>query len=326
MIKSLFRRNSGPRGTRVFFATDVHGSEDCFRKFLAAPAFYDADVLVMGGDIIGKSLIPITKVGATYSVTFRDRELSDLSQDGLSEVQQVIRRGGDYYVIGTRDELAALSDPDELDRVFRKVVYGSMERWVSRAEEKLKGTGVKLFVAPGNDDFLEIDEALKGGEHVLFAEGQVLALDETHEVLTTGYSNITPWATERELDEEDMGELLERMALEVRHMSAAVAVIHPPPFDSSLDMCPAIDEDFRVQTQGGAVTLAPVGSTAVREFIERHQPLLGLHGHVHEGKGTVRIGRTLCLNPGSEYTDGILAGALIALGDDEVLSHQFVSG
>ena len=43
------------------------------------------------------------------------------------------------------------------------------------------------------------------------------------------------------------------------------------------------------------------GSTAVRASIEKHQPLVGLHGHIHESKGFVTLGRTLCLNPGSEY-------------------------
>lgn len=323
---SLFQRHKKPRGTRIFFATDIHGSEECFRKFLAAPRFYDADVLILGGDIIGKSLIPIVERSGSYAATLGERTFSELGSDGLQELITAIRRSGDYFVVGSPEELERLSDPAELDRVFRSVVYKSIEEWVALAEERLEGSGVKCFVAPGNDDFLEVDSALKGGRNVLFAEGEVLRLDDTHEVLTTGYSNVTPWATEREFNEDEMAEYLQKMADRVADIQNAVAVIHPPPYDSTLDLCPAIDDEFRPQMQGGTVTLAPVGSTAVRKFIEDYEPLVGLHGHVHEGKGMVQLGGTLCLNPGSEYSSGILSGALLALGEGEVISRQFVSG
>jgi Icc-related predicted phosphoesterase len=326
MLKGLFKKTEKSRGTRIFFATDVHGSDDCFKKFLTAPKFYDADVLILGGDIIGKSLVPITKAANGYSAIYREREFSDLGSSGVAELTKEIRRSGDYFVVGERGELEALSDPEVLDRTFRSVVYASIEEWVSLAEERLRGTGVRCYVAPGNDDFLEIDTALEGGENVVFAERRVISIDGTHEMLTTGYSNPTPWNTERELTEDEMGDVLSQMKDEVSDLQNSIAVIHPPPVDSGLDMCPAIDDEFRIQSEGGVVTMAPVGSTAVREFIEETQPLLGLHGHVHEGKGTVVIGQTLCLNPGSEYSDGVLSGALVAVGDGSILSHQFVAG
>ena len=46
------------RALRIFFATDVHGSERCFRKFLAAATVYEAEVLLLGGDVAGKGLVP----------------------------------------------------------------------------------------------------------------------------------------------------------------------------------------------------------------------------------------------------------------------------
>ena len=72
--------------------------------------------------------------------------------------------------------------------------------------------------------------------------------------------------------------------------------------------------------------MMPVGSRAVREFIEQHQPIVSLHGHIHESRGAVRIGRTVAINPGSTYGEGVLDGAIIDIEDGEVVSHQLVSG
>ena len=56
-----------------------------------------------------------------------------------------------------------------------------------------------------------------------------------------------------------------------------------------------------------------VGSVAVRDSINKHQPLLSVHGHIHESRGIRKMGRTLALNPGSVYGDGVLQGAVIEL-------------
>ena len=303
----MLGRRLRKRGTRVFFATDIHGSEDCFRKFLTASRFYDVDVLVMGGDILGKSLIPVTRTGKGFSATWRGRQFANMDKAGFAELEKAIRRTGDYVVVDDPEGVLALGDPARCDRVFREVVYKSIEEWVTLADDRLRGTGVRCFVAPGNDDYLEIDAALQGGDHVIFAENQVLLLDGTHEVLTTGYTNPTPWHTERELDEPALAKRLEIMARSVSDMAGAVAVIDAPPIESGLDMAPKLDATLKVQSEGGAPIMEPVGSTAVREFIAQWQPLVGLHGHVHEGKGVCKIGRTLCVNPGSEYADGTLA-------------------
>ena len=72
--------------------------------------------------------------------------------------------------------------------------------------------------------------------------------------------------------------------------------------------------------------MGAVGSTAVRAAIERHQPLASLHGHVHESAGFRRIGKTLAVNPGSDYGTGALNGALLVLDGDKVKAHQLVRG
>jgi uncharacterized protein len=326
MVRLRRGRGSHSPGTRLFFCTDIHGSDTCFRKFLNAGEFYNVDHLILGGDMTGKLLVPMTKTAGGYSATFAEHRYTDLDQSGLAGLKALIQSKGAYTFVGTPEEVAALADDAERDRVFRKLVYDSVAGWVQLAEERLRGTGRRCYIAPGNDDFVEIDDALRGSDVVEFSEGRVLSLDGTHEMLTCGYANPTPWNTERELPEDRLRAAIDKVAADVQDFSNLVAVLHVPPFASGLDDAPELDEQLGMRMGTGGVHMVPVGSTAVRGFIEDRQPLIALHGHIHEGRGDVRIGRTLCVNPGSEYTEGILDGAIAELGDGVVLRHQLVAG
>jgi uncharacterized protein len=325
-----WRRQRTPRrqGHRIFFATDVHGSEACFRKFLNAREAYRVDDLVLGGDMTGKLLVPVVRgQHGDFTLQYGDNVYEGIDAAELERVVRMIRDHGHYPYVGANDEIAALDDEPTRDAVFRRCVYDVVTAWAELAETRLRGTGCRCFMAPGNDDFLEIDSALEGGDAVIFAENKCLQLTEAHEMITTGYSNLTPWDTERELDEAALAARIDGMASQVNDPSNLVAVLHAPPFNSSIDQAPELDAMLNVSLKvGGGVVMAPVGSAAVRSFIEDVQPLLGLHGHVHEGLGSEVIGRTLCLNPGSEYANATLAGAIVELGFGEVLSYQFVTG
>jgi Icc-related predicted phosphoesterase len=326
-MSPLFGKRRRARGRRILFATDVHGSDRCFRKFLNSASVYGVDYLVLGGDITGKLMVPIVrKPDGTYDCRYGDTTHAGLDEDGVKELMKQIRGFGHYVVTVDEQELRELQDEEHRDRVFREVVRKSIEDWVALAEERLRGTGVRCFMAPGNDDFLSIDPAIEASDLVEFAENRVLRLDDTHEMITTGYSNPTPWDTERELSEPELRDRIDGMVRGVQTPENLVAVLHPPPYHSGLDDAPELNADLEMKLNAAGVQMAPVGSTAVREFIEQTQPLLGLHGHVHEGRGSINIGRTLCLNPGSSYTEGILSAAIVEIGDGEVLSHQFVSG
>jgi Icc-related predicted phosphoesterase len=328
----LFKRGSAKRaqGLRLYFCSDIHGSEKCFRKFLKAGDFYKVDHLILGGDMTGKSIVPIVKNGSGYSCNYLENEYRDLDSEGLRELRDLIRGHGAYATVGTAEELSVLDDPVHRDGAFRRVIAEGVTEWVELAEERLRGTGRRIYVAPGNDDFLEIDDSLKGSETVVFAESTCIQLDENHEMITTGYSNETPWNTERELSEDEMRARLETLADRASGNQNLIAVIHPPPFDSRLDMAPSLETDdtgeLRLKVSGGTVTMTPVGSTGVRSFIEEREPLLSLHGHVHESAGIATIGRTTCINPGSEYTDGVLNGAVVEVGDGEIITSQLVTG
>jgi Icc-related predicted phosphoesterase len=322
----FFRRTSSDKPDRLFFVTDVHGSDRCFRKFLNAGKIYGAQHLILGGDITGKAIIPIEQTPRGWNARFLDQDYRDLSETERQELEQLIRDNGAYPLVAERDEIDALANEDHRHTVFVEAVVAAMDHWVEMAEERLRGTGIRCYITPGNDDFWEIDAPLQRSESVEFVEGRCVRLDDHHEMITTGYSNITPWESPRELEEPELGERIERMFAEVTDPENLVVVLHAPPYDSMLDQAPVIDSEFRVQRDGGATRMGPVGSTAVRDFIERRQPLLGLHGHVHESKAAEQIGRTLCLNPGSEYSIGSLCGALVTLSENRVVAHQFTVG
>jgi uncharacterized protein len=323
-----FRSSRGAASTtsvRICFATDIHGSDRCFRKFLNSAKFYDAQYLILGGDITGKSLIPIEREGAGWKCYYSDRVQHLATREDVKMLEAVIRANGQYPVIGEHDELAALADEAHREKVFEQVVVASIKEWVDLADERLRGTGIRCLVTPGNDDYWSIDEPLRGGECMELVDGKRLRLNDDYEVIATGYSNKTPWDSPRELTEEAMAAELQRMFAEVESPETLIAVIHVPPYGTRLDQAPALNERLEVQTMSGSVKMAPVGSTAVREFFEREQPLLGLHGHVHESRAGDHIGRTLCLNPGSEYNTGDLATAVVTL-DGTKITYQLNHG
>lgn len=320
------KQTTGREETRLFFATDVHGSDRCYRKFLNAAKFYDANVLILGGDITGKMLIPVQRTSSGWNVRFRDNTYRDLGDAELAQMERQLRDVGTYPIRGTPEELLCLEDEAERQRVFVAAVVEQMSRWMELAEARLDGTGVRCLMAPGNDDHWEIDRVIQSSTTVEFAESRCIALEGGTEVITTGYSNETPWHTPREATEEELADRLQEMFRAVRDPGRLVLVAHPPPRATELDQAPAIDGEFRVQTDLGSPRMAPVGSSAVRSFIEEHQPVLGLHGHVHESKAIQRLGETVCVNPGSEYGDGVLCGAVIGLRDGTVARCQLVVG
>jgi len=325
-VRLLRRSDAGASATTIFFATDVHGSDRCFRKFLNAARVYGANLLVLGGDMTGKTLVPIERTSGGWSAQVRDHAHRDLDDAAVAELEQHILDLGMYPIRGTREELVQMDAPDERERRFVESVRRQMRRWGEMVDQRLAGTGVRCLIAPGNDDPFEIDSELAASERVEMAEGACITLDDGREVITTGWSNQTPWKTPREATETDLEAKLEGMFAQVADPSRLVLVAHAPPRDTDLDQAPAITEDFRVKMELGAPQMAPVGSSAVRAFIEQHQPLLGLHGHVHESKGIQSIGRTVCINPGSEYADGVLCGAIVRLDGDRVVSRQLIVG
>jgi Icc-related predicted phosphoesterase len=314
--------------TRLFFATDVHGSEKCFGKFLNSGKFYKADVLILGGDVTGKVMVPIlaTATGG-WSCRLLGADYEAATEEELQSLEKKIRFSGYYPFRTTQAEMEDLrANQSRLDQVFSELMIENLKHWMSMAEEKLKPQGVRCFISGGNDDRLDIKPILKSSDFIVDPEDQVVHVDDQHEMITSGYSNITPWNCPRDIPDGELLEKITAMAGSVHDMSNAIFNLHCPPYDAGIDTAPELDKDLKPVTRSGQPSEIAAGSKAVREAIERYQPLLGLHGHIHESKGEARIGRTVCLNPGSEYSEGILRGVIVDLTDKGMKSFQFTSG
>ena len=317
--------------TRLLFSTDIHGSEKCFIKFLNAGKIYKADVLILGGDLTGKMLVPfVEQEDGSYSVYFLGKDYTLKSKNEVEDFIKRVRSIGYYAYLTTPEEVKEFSqNPEKLNEVFERMMVETMKRWMMIAEEKLKGTKMKLFISPGNDDTYSIDEVLKKhqSDKIIYCEEMVVKVDDYHEMISLGYSNITPWKCPRDIPEDEFYERIKRLASQIENMENAIFNIHCPPAGTTLDVAPKLDENLKpMLTLGGQVVMVNVGSTAVRKAIEEFQPLLGLHGHIHESKGFFKIGRTLCINPGSEYSEGIMRGFLADITEKKIKDYLFVSG
>ena len=312
--------------TTLFFATDIHGSDICWSKFLNAGKFYGADVLILGGDMTGKAVVPFVHQGGNnYRVTLLEQEFNTTSDEELQDMIKRVRSRGYYPYLTNPDEIRELDQkPERVSQIFRDEVLKVVQQWMDLADKKLDGSDMKIYCSPGNDDMDEVDEIIRASRRVLLVEGQITPLDSNHEMIASGWSNRTPWNTEREEDEDQLKARYEAMISRLQDPRNAVFNIHVPPYKSGLDDAPELDKDLRPVLAGNSII--PVGSTAVRAAIEKTQPLLGLHGHIHEGRGAIRIGKTLCINPGSMYEQGTLLGTIVKLGRNKVENYVLTSG
>jgi len=313
---------------RIFFTSDLHGSEKCYKKFINAARIYKANVLVVGGDLTGKRIVPIVKqADKTYKMRFLGEDLLLKNEGELEKAKKQIKSVGYYVHVADESEIQALrEDEEKLQERFAESMTETIANWVRFAEEKLKGSGVKVYMMPGNDDDYSIDPLLEGHDAVLNPNDKIVSIND-HEMLSLGYANMTPWRCPRDITEDELASKIEGLASKVSRMDRAIFNIHVPPYKTTIDLAPELDEKLRPKAAGGGgVIMGNVGSTAVRNAIEKHQPLLGLHGHIHDSKGMCRIARTLCLNPGSEYIDGVLRGVIVDLDENKVRDYLFTSG
>ena len=301
----------------MFFCTDLHGSEICFRKFLSAGRVYKARVVLMGGDCTGKMVIPILDDGdGVYRCSWAGGDVEAHDEGQLHELERQIKNNGLYPVRMRGEERAALrADPDRLAALFKRVMAGTLREWFELAEERLGDSGLRMIVTPGNDDDFDVDEVIAESKFVESAEGRITRIGERHEMLSLGWSNETPWDTPRECSEEELGIKIETLAEEIEDMENAIFNIHVPPYGTGLDDAPELQNATTLKRGGTSV---PVGSSAVREAILKYQPMLSLHGHIHESRGTQKLGRTVAINPGSAYSDWTLQGVIVDLEDKRV--------
>ena len=318
----------GNKKTRVFFATDVHGSTVTFKKFINAGKFYEAQVLVLGGDMVGKMIVPLVEQpGGRYHANYLG-QIYDVAGEELAKLELNLENSGLYPLRVTPEEVAAFREDKSLvEERFGLLAAERVARWLQIAEDRLKGTGIRCCVQPGNDDPYTIDPVLAQSTFVENTDNTVLPLDDHHEMVSIGVANITPWHCPRDVPESQVAEYLAALFAKVKNAGQAILNAHVPPYDTQLDPAPELDENLtpRLSATGG-FKMAPAGSKAVREAIEKYQPLLGLHGHIHESRAAQKLGRTLCINPGSEYGEGVLRGVVFELSKKGLEGYTFTQG
>lgn len=324
----LFRRsseNDDGGDYRLFYSSDLHGSELAWRKFLSAGRVHNVSTLIMGGDLTGKAIVPVVQQGETATAEFQGRTRELAGEEELAQFEEAVRTNGFYpYRCSNEESERLLGGSQEVERLFREVMIDQIKRWVALADERLAGSGVELLVMPGNDDEFYLDKYLDG-EHVKNCNERCIGLGD-YQLYSLGWSTTTPWDTPREATEEGIWEKIVALIDGVEDFERAIFNFHEPPYNSGLDLGPELTEDLEVVKQGGEPKRVPIGSHSVRRAIEEFQPLLALHGHVHESRGVVKIGRTMCINPGSRYSEGVVDGAVLSLRAAEVRTHQLVTG
>lgn len=313
---------------RLFYATDVHSSERVFIKFLNAADHYKVDALILGGDLTGKFVAPLIKRedGAVFT-DFLGMPRTVKTEEEVHGLEDEIRTAGYYYYHVSQNEYDQIKDDKQkIDEIFDKLLLDTLKQWVETAEKRLSKAGVKCYVTGGNDDPFHIDEYLRSisTEHVLYVEGKVADVCG-YEMAASGYCNMTPWKLFRDLPEEELYVRLEELVSQVKDPSRSIFCIHVPPYDTGMDLAIWLDKNLKYQHYGQPIE-GPVGSHSVSKIIDKYQPLIALHGHIHESRCFYRWGRTMCFNPGSEYGEGILRGLILILKGPKMEAYQFTSG
>jgi uncharacterized protein len=316
------RGRNGHR-TRILFATDLHGADVVFRKFLNAVGVYEANIAVLGGDLTGKTIVPVVEKGDGYHATVRGNEELATTDEELERIKKLIRDPGQYPVVLTEAEESNL-DREAIDTLFVDACHAQVRDWMERAAERLEPEGIPVFVTGGNDDYFSIEAILDSAPYINNAEGEVIELEPGVQMLSSGYGNMTPWRCPRDITEEELAGKITAMADQLADPRTAVFNLHVPPLGSGLDLCPKLDTSvFPPRPMAGEQVAA--GSTAVRDAIARFEPMLSLHGHIHEAAGVQKLGGTTAINPGSEYAQGVLRTAVVDIGESRVESAQLLT-
>ena len=307
---------------KLFYVTDIHGSNVCFRKFLNALPIYGIDVAILNGDLLGKVLVPLVEKGSGWESTLVGNHVEIGTQEELAEIKKTVENLGYYWIHQTRDEYEAMkADPKSIDKLFHHLAFQRIQEWLDLADERLTGKNHQLYICPGNDDYWEIDDMISCMKFARPCDNLVIEIDG-HEMVSCSRSNPTPWDTPREESEEALEKHLDELCAQITDYEKAIFNFHVPPHGYSLDLCPKLDDNLVM----AAEEKIHAGSIGAKHVIEKYQPLLGLHGHIHESRGAQKIGRTLIINPGSEYSEGILKGVIVMLDKKKVKDYVFTSG
>jgi Icc-related predicted phosphoesterase len=301
-----------------YFTGDIHGSELTFKKLLKAGKFYEVDAVVVAGDLVGKGMVPILKYGSRYSCEFSGERRTMETETDLKLMIEMIENTGFYTYVTDQEEVTALhADPVRSEKLIDSLIVKRLQSWLVQMEEAGRKDGIIYYISPGNDDPFDIDNVMESTSYVINPEEKCLPVHPKIDMLTFGGTNPTPWDTPREYPEDKLLEKLEELVRLVPDPSKCIFSLHAPPYGTKLDVAPMLSKDLRMESGLGTSPFQNVGSKAVRTIIEKYQPLVGVHGHVHECAGKDKIGNTLIFNHGSEYAQGVLRGIILIFNVDK---------
>ena len=327
---------------KLLYAADFHGSNVCYKKFLNALKMYNADAGIIMGDLCGKMINPLVKQNdGSYHATILGQNIVAGTEEQLQKIENDIASMGNYSFRTTTEEMEQLKtegksiegrideraaklrlSAGKIDGIFHNQVTERMRYWMELAEERLSDSGIEVFMGAGNDDIMEVDDIIEKSTVITHADDNKVIIKDEFEMISSSWSNPTPWDTERELPEEELEKKLESLASSVENMKTAIFNFHVPPYDTLIDQAPKLSKDL-VPSADESI---PAGSKAISNIITKYQPMLGLHGHIHESRGIVKLGKTTCINPGSEYTEGILRAVLVMMKKGKMKDYMFISG
>ena len=258
------RKTNGRARVRIMFATDLHGSEAVFRKFLNAVNVYEATVAILGGDLTGKRIVPVVEgQDGSFTAEFNGREFRVGSDAELDALNHRIRDAGQYPVtVSAAQYEELLVNDDAVHQAFMEACLAQVRDWMERAAERLEPLGVPLYVTGGNDDYLEIEPVLESAPYIVNAEGRVVTVADGVDMISTGYGNPTPWECPRDITEDELAARIDEMAVQLADQRHAVFNLHVPPYGSGLDLCPRLDTSTDPPRPIIGET-APAGSSAV---------------------------------------------------------------
>ncbi len=310
---------------RIFFSADVHGSTAVWKKWLKVPEKFEANVMMFCGDLTGKSLVPIIKSQDGYTCHYFDKRWALTTEEDVRKMEDRVAAVGVYTIRCTREEVESLQeDPSKVDQVIHEAIKERMRQWLDLLVERVNTQEVKVIVMPGNDDSLAIDDIIRSYED----QGVIYPLDRVvdiggYEVISLAHIGPSPWDTPRELKEKDLKKKIDGLMKTVKNRDRVIFNFHSPPLKTTLDMAPELSKDLKVLSAAGRASMTHVGSEAIRTAIEEYQPIMGLHGHIHESHGIEKIKDTLIINPGSEYEKGILKGYIIDLTQEGTIEKYW---
>ena len=312
------------RALKLFYAGDLHGAETAFRKFTNAATFYHAELMIYGGDFTGKMVVPVVEKRGVYTCKYYGSTVKVKKSSELPDLERNLRDAGFYPLIITEEKLNQLNEKDA-ERIIQEKQVEVLKEWITLADERFSAIDVPCVMIPGSVDDFYLDEILNSGRHVQNGDGKIIEING-YEILSVGGGKPSVFKYPREFSEEELDTKINQLASQVKDMSKCIFNIHIPPYDTDLDQGTQYDSDLKPILDGDSLATGPVGSKAVRKAIENYQPLLSLHGNVHESRGVTNIGRTVCINAGTDYDQGMLRGALIDISPDGKVNYTLTAG